>query len=406
MKMHSIVWIFILLATLCLIPVGRSDISPETDKQAQITVGPNVQVSKAHEKRAHAEVLIAAHASHPGHLLAGSIIQLPEHGQSVIAYWSSDNGTTWQPTLEKRATQGGPWFADPAVAFGPDGAAYFAGLRTPPDKDKFVDISFSRDAGKTWQASTLDSKDQPEALADRPFLAVDGTRGRFSGRVYCNFSPGGRIALCRSGDHGKTFDCSCSLRVHNGRPGAHIGPSAVLSDGSVVVPYHVRVWSGEDRRVSLRLTRSLDGGASLLEEQTVLVHEYPVGIPMLAADPGSKDFRDRLYLVWSEKTSAGIGVRFIVSKDKGITWSQPLDLREYSAPGQRTNHDTFLPSVAVNSMGIVAVAWYDADRDQACKPRCHFRLRMSLDGGQTWLPSVRVSDVTSTYQLRHAVEGE
>src|SRR5581483_7987751 len=343
MKMHSIVWIFILLATLCLIPVGRPDTSPTAEKQAKISVGPNVQVSKAHEKRAHAEVLIAAHASHPGHLLAGSIIQLPGHGQSVIAYWSSDNGTTWQPTLEKQATQGGPWFADPAVAVGPDGAAYFAGLRSIPEKGQCVDISFSRDAGKTWQASTLDGKGQTDAMADRPFLAVDGTRGRFSGRVYCNYSPGGRIALCRSGDRGRTFDCSCSLDIQNSRPGAHIGPSAVLSDGGVVVPYHVRIWSGADRRVALRLTRSLDGGANLLEEQTVLVHEYPVDIPVLAADPGSKDFRDRLYLVWSEKTSAGIDVRLIFSKDKGATWSQPLDISAYSAPGQRTNHNAFLP---------------------------------------------------------------
>ena len=44
----------------------------------------------------------------------------------MVAYASADGGKTWEPTLEKKAEKGGLWYGDPAVAFGPDGAAYFA----------------------------------------------------------------------------------------------------------------------------------------------------------------------------------------------------------------------------------------------------------------------------------------
>jgi hypothetical protein len=71
---------------------------------------------------------------------------------------------------------------------------------------------------------------------------------------------------------------------------------------------------------------------------------------------------------------------------------------------------TFMPSVAVNKYGVVAVSWYD--RRGLPKIRLvpqdgkdgkilsyklvaegwNVRLRASLDGGATWLPSVQVNE--------------
>jgi hypothetical protein len=53
--------------------------------------------------------------------------------------------------LAKKSAKGGPRFGDPAVAFGPDGAAHFACIHVTGGK-RSVEIVSSRDGGKTWEA--------------------------------------------------------------------------------------------------------------------------------------------------------------------------------------------------------------------------------------------------------------
>jgi len=57
-------------------------------------------------------------------------------------------------------------------------------------------------------------------------------------------------------------------------------------------------------------------------------------------------------------------------------------------PGDRPNN--FMPMIAVNRKGIVGISWYDR-RDNPDNLGYCPRFRASLDGGRTWLPSIRVS---------------
>src|SRR5262249_25297198 len=98
------------------------------DNAVRITVGSNVQVSKRRATIPHAEVILATDATTPARLLAGSIIEQPGAGDSVVAYISHDGGKTWELALEKRAAKGGPKFLDPTVAFDANGVAHFAAL--------------------------------------------------------------------------------------------------------------------------------------------------------------------------------------------------------------------------------------------------------------------------------------
>ena len=71
-----------------------------------------------------------------------------------------------------------------------------------------------------------------------------------------------------------------------------------------------------------------------------------------------------------------------------------------------------IPAIAVNREGVVAVSWYD--RRGLPKPTVgpgnlippaegyDARLRVSCDGGKTWLPSVRLNQVPMTGQLIEA----
>jgi len=84
------------------------------------------------------------------------------------------------------------------------------------------------------------------------------------------------------------------------------------------------------------------------------------------------------------------------SEDKGAHWSEPLPLSEQ--PPEGAGYHAFLPAVAVNKAGVVAVSWCDTrERDRIGKPAWDVRLRVSADGGQTWQPSVRVTSQTSVF---------
>ena len=116
------------------------------------------------------------------------------------AYVSADGGKTWEPTLEKKSEQGGMWYGDPAVAFGPDGAAYFAMMFSA---GLGREITSSGDGGRSWSCALI-----AKHLVDRPFLVADCTRGRFRGRLYCMeltaTTPGCRASASQNSSAGAT----------------------------------------------------------------------------------------------------------------------------------------------------------------------------------------------------------
>jgi hypothetical protein len=393
-----------LIAFLLLSAHGRPQAPQKTDPKGRISVGANVQVSKDREKLAHAEVVIAADDAHEGRLLAGSMVQ--DGYFQTSAYMSLDGGKTWKLALEKKSKHG---CADPAVAFGPDSAAYFAFLAFDdgPDKQHW-EITASRDEGRSWSAPFV-ARLRAGTPMDRPFLAVDRTRGRFHDHIYCTMLYGD-LAVFRSRDGAKAFDAPKLLACKGRTPSRNGIPSqgVVLSDGTLVFPYTIATRPSIGQ-LSLRVRRSTTGGDSFHEEQ--FLHEYRNteevpetpscrGWPMMAADPGSKKFNDRLYLVWSEASGVSTRAMLSISKDKGVAWSKPMvisNFRDSKNDVKSSTHYALLPTVAVNRSGIVGVSWYEVSFSGQEKYRCELRFQASVDGGATWLPSVAVTDVASTY---------
>lgn len=191
-------------------PTADTPSSPlQETTHSQIVVESEAQVSLSRAHLPHNEVIIAADPRHPSRLLVGSKINYtPCDNTQSLAYRSWDGGKTWKVAFENRNEKNA---SDPAVAYGPDGIAYFS---TTGARNNFV--SRSQDGGQTWQGPTnVDAK----ANLDRQYLAVDCTNGKYRGRVYWNskidlqalggtgdFSTGQRqtgIALYFSTDEGK-----------------------------------------------------------------------------------------------------------------------------------------------------------------------------------------------------------
>ncbi|MDB4873985.1 MAG: hypothetical protein JWM41_431 [Gemmatimonadetes bacterium] len=393
----------------------------------QIVVGPNVQISAGRARDAHSEPVIASDPNHADRLLAAAHIAYHDTvGTKSIAYVSFDTGKTWSVSLERRDST---ITADAAVAYGVDGSAFFATLAR-------WGMFRSRDGGRTWDPPT---KTPPAYGWDREYMVADFSPGKYHGRVYMNStvsvpwvsdsSPAGfggtqkenAVALFTSTDGGSTYG-NPIVRLAP-RPEGILGMSnsVVLSDGTLMTLYGHRkpaanaVGGGARGGLAARtplpaanywldVITSTDGGETWNTANRIgdywmnRPRSEAAVIPDLASDPGSVHFKDRVYVVWSDFRSGRLEIMLSYSSDKGKTWSREQIINDdrASADPLVNGPDNVTPVVAVNKDGVVAVAWYDR-RDFEDNISWNIRMRASLDGGETWTPSVKITDKPSLF---------
>jgi hypothetical protein len=405
----------------------------------QISVGKNVQISQANGSSAHGEVLMAADPKRPERMMASSMVSsIEENKTHTVVYTSTDSGATWKPTLSTLKAQTStfedlPWlFADPSQAFAPDGTAYFAALGGPPRSNtSSLFVYHSPDGGVTWSDAVL----IPGAMGiDRPYIIVDNGNSKYIGRIYVigqtSYRPLGSgnrrsdLTLYRSLDQGKHFDPPARLAPTDDRSALHPGNAVILSNGTLVsVLTEIRKSLDEQGKPGpikfvprmpnskLQVVKSEDGGDTLSYLATVadINIRWPTetisSIPSLAIDSNSNDFRDRLYVTWADTQERRTEIFFSYSSDGGKSWIKPKTINDnysFELPGE--GPDDFMPSVAVNDRGVVGVAWYDRRSSQE-NIGWEARFTASLDGGDTFLPTVRVSEAPMTFGPQWSLRG-
>jgi hypothetical protein len=379
------------------VPTTAQITAVEASQPAGIVVGPNVHVSTGNGKVPHRETVAIADPLDPRRLFCAAMTHTAV--AAVVGYRSEDGGKSWQPSF--RRDRPGERQVDPDLALGLDGTLHFVLMTYPvPDPNDGTGLTFSfyrsSNFGRTWEEG---GRVEGVPFLDRQFIAVDRTTGPYRGRIYCP----SHSWFHMSADDGRTF-ASQKFPLEGVLP----TPSqpVVLSDGTVMFahcnwPPDIRVKPG------LRLIASDDGGQTLREVAKVRaewkgepVERADSGLPQLAADATTGPRRDRLYAVWSD----GNGPRrsrllFAASADKGRTWTRPTIISEQPADGTG-GCGAHWYALAVNKDGVVAVSWYDRrglpDEDDGTHQRygagCNVRIRLSLDGGDTWQPSVRVNE--------------
>jgi hypothetical protein len=222
-----------------------------------------------------------------------------------------------------------------------------------------------------------------------------------------------------SEDQVKTFAAPVTWPVKDRETPKPANP-VVLTDGTLVLSYGLdtnvyglaldeleRDDPKARRRIPVLLSR--DGGKSLQQGTPVCTYwrdDAWFPFPQLAVDTASKKYQDRLYAVWTDgvlwnRRSPQVRIMFSFSNDKARSWAKPQILSEQPAsPEGGKDYAAFLPSIAVNKNGVIAVSWYDR-RGLADQPigggylsGWNLRLRVSLDGGEIWQSSVQVNEKT------------
>jgi len=302
----------------------------------------NLRVNTDSGSAAQNEPFVAVDPHNAQHLVVGANNWLPGSGYfEVYAYVSFNGGQTWQasqPYINRNASRLNA--ADPTVAFGRDGAVYFAFVALTPAPGA-VAVSRSTDGGLTWAAQTWATNFASEA-ADKPALAA-GASGLTL--VY----QGSALYARTSADNGATWSNVSTVDVagRNGTP-------VVDAQGNVSIFYATAN--------SIRLARSINvaGNYSISTVSSVTAlqprnAQYRASIyPAAAIGP-----KGQMYVAWADGRNAGHGndILYSASKD-GVNWTAPAVLNDDAG-----NADQLMPALSVDASGALTAAWLDTRND-------------------------------------------
>lgn len=389
------------------------------------------------------EVTIAVSRSDPKNVVGGAKdYTQPAAGQCVWdgIYSTTDGGATWTnqqvpgSNWERATKPTAPvtplskhWCAtDPVVAAGDEpGEFYYAAMgyqcdpvSASPTGDGVLpmgglnDWAFncvqmyvlrSSDGGVTWpQITPLEPAGSfPALFHDREWLEVGN-----DGTVYIGWIAAGNW-FYYSSDNGRTFN----------------GPIVVSSETDPATGQKIPAGGGQGTMIATGPSKevyvswrcgettmlgvSRDGGRTFDDPVEVptscnakVLYPSPEngrGLPRTpdaafpAVDDSTGPYSGRVYFASRTDKFGHADIGLTYSSDQGKTWS-PLARLNDDADDKGTAQ--FFAAISVNPHGVVDVIWYDQRRD----PDHHkFDLyyTYSLDGGETWAPNARVTEVNS-----------
>jgi len=382
----------------------------------------NVQVS--HDSYlAHSEPMLVEDPHNPLHLVGGSkFFTVPAHYRFQIGYYASfDGGCTWSdggvlPGFARNETT-----SDISFAFGTHNEVYAAVLYNFKGESGIA-VSTSTDGGKTFglPVSVFDDK-TGNVFSDKPWIAVDQTRGRYSGSIYvvwsydhngnCGYGNNcsEELAFSHSTDRGKSFSpvhlvegsAPYCKNPTTGRPAHSTTCDAaqgiipvVEPDGTIVLSFpYIDLMSGSIP-TRILVTTSPDGGNTWTSPVLVAtIHDiaghFPhekyrnLSLPAFACDPKT----GQLYLTWADKGKKDADILFTTSKDHGQTWSAPIRVND---DPMQDGANQFQPQMAVAPDGVVSIAFFDTRLDLQHR-LIDVYLAQSINKGASFLKNVRVT---------------
>lgn len=326
---------------------------------------------------------------------------------------SEDGGRTWSRGLSPALTTatGGPYprATDPVAAIGPEGAMYLNALVSldPTFTRSAVALQRSNDDGATWSPPIIIYQ-PPNAqfFADKNWLAVNDHPGAPNpGRLiatWTNFTStpaGGRtgshLEAALSDDRGTTWTAPITI-TPAGSSNQGTQPF-FLPDGSVGVVYVTFLNPSDVRQFSLNFKRSDDGGRTFPANPTTIVGFVPgwddpelrdgIFLPSATVARGSGE----IFVTYTAVSAGTPRVMLTRSADRGASWTPPVVVSD-----QPSGHGVSNPAVAATADGrTISIVFIDKRHAPEGRGWVDLYAALSFDGGATWQPNIRLSDVSS-----------
>ena len=373
----------------------------------EVPIGPNVLCNQDETTQAQNEPSIDVNLFNPNHVIATSndyrlrLGPPPENDVRAGYYVSFDGGNTWPgdgiidiSTIPNTFAAG-----DPAIAIHDTNNVYYSYIAFNRDTDDGgLAVSKSTDGGLTWQDPVVVAWNSYSVFHDKEYIAVDNTGSPYDGYVYVSwtrFASGTPIYFSRSIDGGTTF--SAPFRISDSEYDSNQGSLPVVGpDGILYVSWFNYYPS------SIRMVKSTNGGQSFgTPFQVATVDDIPSPLP-------GGNFRDNsfptmaidrnngyVYVAWSDYRNGDADIYFTRSIDGGASWSTPMRIND--DPFGNDAHQ-FFPWMDVAPNGKLYVGWFDSRLDPTplLSPLLYDEyVTASTDGGLTFSPNQRISEVTS-----------
>ena len=303
--------------------------------------------------------------------------------------------------------------------------AYLKGISAPGRFDSEVFVAKSTNGGESFSSSTR-IFDGSTGRGDTPSIAVDTWPGSpFRGRIYVAYTNFGfgtteSMQASFSRDGGLTWSAPQDISAPTDTQ-TPVGANVVVAPNGSVYVFWSSFLAKSARKMSILFTRSDDGGATWVRENSVASHLPSPGFfrlknldPLFMASPfaglaansnpsAAAGPDGTLYVAWTDFKNGGCkslssfgdfacsdaDVRLSVSRNGGKSWSKPVKVSDESLAGS----DQFHPQIAVHPDGLVSLVWLDRRLDPDNVDVNTYYTNTA--DGVSFLPNVRASSVTS-----------
>jgi hypothetical protein len=309
----------------------------------------------------------------------------PPGYQSIGWAYSLDGGQTF--------TDGGPIDVpgrlsindgDPWLVTGIDGTIYLSGIWQSLNGLAVVRGTVTN-TGIDWAGPTVLTG---AGAYDKEAMVVDPNSGTLY-LTYTRFGGPGGIWLYRSDDGGLSFQGPFAVRSGAGGQGSvpAIGPN-----GEVYVSWNTN--SG-----TIAFAKSLDGGSTFgppitagpVNSFTIPGQDRSSDFPHMAVDLSGGDNTGTIYITYQSRINNVNRAVMVRSTDGGDSWSAPLGIND----DEISSNLSWWPTVSVDDSGNVNSFFYDR-RENPGTAISNLFFAQSTDGGQTFGPNVKISEVPFT----------
>ncbi len=291
---------------------------------------------------------------------------------------STDYGVTWQETLMFEPSYNSD--CDPCIVVNDSGTICYVWLSYDPSQ--FVGdvyVTKSADWGQTWGPSICVTTNTPTTLDDKCWGACDGNNMYVTWKAFMGASG---IRFKRSTDWGQTWGSDVVVGQNGNGSIPFRGIDSIIHVG----------WGYQD----LRLSTSTDMGQTWTGERVIISCPWnPPGTPFRINNiPCYTTSHDRsvLYVIFTDSRhqSGQLDISFSRSTDQGTTWMTPVKVNDTGGGDMSLQ---FYPWMDVDPNGNLHAIWHDS-RNGTIRDLAQY-YSYSTDGGLTWSPNEKVSDVVA-----------